>query len=340
MTRPRAVFAMNPPGLTRALFDEDALTRMRGAADIDTDLVLTELESPQSRDALAGAEILVAGWDAPVVRAAHLPYVSRLRAVVYAGGVAATCLEEPEFFAVRGVVAANARVANSGPVAEYTLAVILLAGKRVLPAAREFRRARNLPDHFAAPPTGGNYRQTVGIVGASTVGRAVLALLRPFDLDVLLYDPTLTTEEAISLDARPVTLDELMRSSQVISLHQPLTPETRGQIDARRLALMRDGATLVNTARGAVVDQDALTAELRTGRIDAVLDVTDPEPPTADSELWTLDNVVLTPHMAGSMGGELHRIGDSVADEVARFAAGLPFAHPEDLAASGRARVR
>ncbi|WP_405667761.1 hydroxyacid dehydrogenase [Streptomyces sp. NBC_01166] len=339
MTRPRAVLAMNPPRLARSLFDEAALARLRRVTDIDTGLVLTELESERSRDTLAGADILVAGWDAPVV-AAHLPCASRLRAVVYAGGVAATCLADPAAFAARGVVAANARVANSGPVAEYALAMILLAGKRVLSAGHAYRRDRGLPDRLAVPEGFGNYRQTVGIVGASTVGRAVLALLRAFDLDVLLYDPTLTKEEAVRLGARPVELDELMRSSQVISLHQPLTPGTRGQIDAGRLALMRDGATLVNTARGAVVDHEALVAEVRTGRIDAVLDVTDPEPPAADSELWTLGNVVLTPHMAGSMGGELHRIGDAVAGEVERFAAGLPFAHPEDLASSGLTGVR
>ncbi|MFI6693998.1 hydroxyacid dehydrogenase [Streptomyces sp. NPDC050433] len=340
MTRPRAVLSMNPPRLARSLFDEDALARLHRAADIDTDLVLTELDSARSRDALAGVDILVAGWNAPVVRVAHLPYTARLRAVIYAGGVAATCLEDPAAFAARGVVAANARVANSRPVAEYALAMILLAGKRVLPAGRAYRRTRTPPDNFAVPEGFGNYRQTVGIVGASAVGRTVLDLLRPYDLDVLLYDPTLAPEEAAGLGARPVELDELMRSSQVISLHQPLTPTTRGQIDAGRLALMRDGATLVNTARGAVVDQEALTAELRTGRIDAVLDVTDPEPPAADSELWTLDNVLLTPHTAGSMGGELHRIGDAVAGEVERFAAGLPFAHPEDLAFSARTRVR
>ncbi|MEV6310622.1 hydroxyacid dehydrogenase [Streptomyces sp. NPDC051840] len=339
MTRPRAVLAMNPPGLARSLFDEDALARLRRAADIDTDLVLTEIDSARSRAVLDGADVLVAGWNAPVVPAS-LPCASRLRAVVYAGGVAATCLDDPGTFAARGVVAANARAANSGPVAEYALAMILLAGKRVLPAAQEYRRTRALPDNLAVPAGTGNYRQTVGIVGASTVGRAVLRLLRPFDLDVLLYDPTLTAEETAGLGARWVELDDLMRSSQVVSLHQPLTSLTRGQIDAGRLALMRDGATLVNTARGAVVDQDALTAELRTGRIDAVLDVTDPEPPAPDSDLWTLGNVVLTPHMAGSMGGELHRIGDAVTSEVERFAAGLPFAHPEDLAFSAHARVR
>lgn len=340
MTRPRAVFAMDPPRLTRALFDEAALVRLRRAVDIDTGLVIGELESDRSRDALAGAEILIAGWGAPVVQASHLPYTSRLRAVVYAGGVAATCLEDPAAFAARGVVAANARAANSGPVAEYALAMILLAGKRVLVGARKFRASRTLPDRITTHSGLGNYRQTVGIVGASTVGRAVLALLRPFDLDVLLYDPTLTPEQAVGLGARLVPLDELMANSQVVSLHQPLTPGTRGQIDAGRLALMPDGATLINTARGAVVDQDALIAHLRTGRIDAVLDVTDPEPPAADSELWTLENAVLTPHLAGSLGGELHRIGDAVTDEVERFAAGRPFAHPEDLAASAPKRVR
>ncbi|MBK1783833.1 hydroxyacid dehydrogenase [Prauserella cavernicola] len=336
MTRPRALLAMDPR-LPGALFDAGALARLRAATDLDTGLVVTEADSARSRIALAETEILVAGWDAPVVGSALLP---RLRAVIYAGGVAATCLADPESFAARGVVAANARAANSAPVAEYTLAMILLANKNVLGAEREYRRSRTVPGPLAADPRNGNYRQTVGIVGASTVGRAVLALLRSFDLDVLLHDPTLTPEQAHELGARLVPLDELMAASGVVSLHQPLTPDTRGQIDGAALALLRDGATLINTARGAVVDQNALVAELRSGRITAVLDVTDPEPPATDSELWTLDNVVLTPHLAGSLGGELRRIGDAVTDEVERFTSDRPFAHPEDLVASAHARVR
>ncbi|GAB3960257.1 hypothetical protein GCM10027614_81660 [Micromonospora vulcania] len=122
-----------------------------------------------------------------------------------------------------------------------------------------------------------------------------------------------------------------MATSDVVSLHQAVTPETVGQIDAHLLGLMRDGATLLNTARGAVVDQQALVAELRTGRIHAVLDVTEPEPLPADSELWQVPNLVLTPHIAGSMGNELHRIGASVVAEVRRFVAGEPFEHPEKL---------
>lgn len=239
------------PRLVRAVFDEDALARLRRATDIDTELVPGELDSARSRDALAGAEILVAGWDAPVVRAEHLPRTERLRAVVHAGGVAAACLEDPAAFAARGVVAANASAANAGPVAEYTLAMILPANKRVLAEERRYRASRTRPDHFGAYAGRGNYRQTVGVVGASTVGRAVLGMLRPFDLDVLLYDPTLTAEQAQALGARLFPLDELMAGSRVVSLYQPLTPATRGRIDAGLLALMPETAPRSSTPCGA-----------------------------------------------------------------------------------------
>jgi phosphoglycerate dehydrogenase-like enzyme len=160
----------------------------------------------------------------------------------------------------------------------------------------------------------------------------VIELLQPFDLDVVVYAPELTGAAAIP-GARSATLEEVAATCDVLSLHQPLNPDTIRQIDARILGMLPDGATVINTARGGVVDEEALVAELRTGRIHAVLDVTDPEPPHRASELWTLPNVVLTPHIAGSMGTELHRIGDSVASEVERFSHGTAFAHPEDLAA-------
>jgi phosphoglycerate dehydrogenase-like enzyme len=99
-------------------------------------------------------------------------------------------------------------------------------------------------------------------------------------------------------------------------------------LDARRLALLADGATLINTARGSLVDMEALTKELTSGRIDAVLDVTEPEILPADSPLYDLPNVLLTPHIAGSMGGELRRLAHSALDELDRYSRGLPFTHP------------
>ena len=331
LTRPRAVLAFDPPELVGRILGPDGLARLADVVDLDPEVVV-DPASEASRRRLADAEVLVAGWGAPPLPVELLP---RLRAVAYAGGVARTCLADPAALAARGVTASNARAANAVPVAEYTLAMILLANKKAHAAERAYRERRAAPDADRLLTGTGNYRRTVGIVGASQVGRRVVELLAPFDLDVLLYSPELPPGPVPGLPgARAAGLDEVAARSDVLSLHQPLIPETAGQVDARVLALLPDGATLVNTARGGVVDGDALLAELRTGRIDAVLDVTDPEPPPPDSELWNLPNVVLTPHLAGSTGAELRRIGDSVVAEVERFARGLPFAHPEELVAS------
>jgi phosphoglycerate dehydrogenase-like enzyme len=326
LRRPRAILSFQPTGLVEQIFTPEALHRITACVDLDPAQVLTETESDRARSMLADTEILLAGWGAPPIPAALVP---RLRAVVYGGGVAATCFADPAQYAARGVVASNARTVNAVPVAEYTLAMILLANKRARASEHEYRELRRAP--APGPGSIGNYRRTVGIVGASQVGRRVIELLRPFELDVVVYSPELTPAEAAALGVRAASLEAVAAQSHVLSLHQPLIPETVGQIDARILGLMPDGATLINTARGAVVDEAALIAELRTGRLEAVLDVTDPEPPPPDSELWRLPNVVLTPHIAGSMGNELHRIGDSVAAEVERFTSGLPFSHPEHL---------
>jgi phosphoglycerate dehydrogenase-like enzyme len=118
-----------------------------------------------------------------------------------------------------------------------------------------------------------------------------------------------------------------------VSLHVPVLPSTTKMIGRRELSLIRAGATLINTARGAIVDHDALVEQLRTGRFRAYLDTTDPELLPAGHELYVLPNVLLTPHIAGSAGTELHRLGANVVAETKRFVAGEPFAYPEHLGA-------
>ena len=171
----------------------------------------------------------------------------------------------------------------------------------------------------------GNYRRTVGIVGASRIGRRVIELLRHFDYRILLYDPLVGPEGAAALGAEKADLDPLMARSDIVSLHAPSLPETRHMIDARRLSLMKEGATLINTARGALVDEAALIDRLKTGAIHAVIDVTDPEVPEASSPLYDLPNVFLTPHIAGAIGLERTRLGEMAVDEIARFVAGRPL---------------
>jgi phosphoglycerate dehydrogenase-like enzyme len=223
---------------------------------------------------------------------------------------------------------ASAASANALPVAEYTVAMILLSGKRVLERAGDLRATRRRDAWLSTPREVGNFGRTVGILSASLIGRRVIELLRPYDLHVLLHDPYVTDEEAAALGVAAVGIGELFAHSDVVSVHTPLLPATRGLVSGELIAAMRPGAVLINTARGAVVDQDALVEAAADGRIRAVLDVTDPEILPPEHPLWDTDNVLITPHLAGSQGNEWERLAELAVSEVARWTSGLGFAHP------------
>jgi len=314
------VLTMRPATLADHLLDDALRRRLDAVADVHPE-VLTDLDTPDARAALSTADVLLTGWGAPPLPDETFIAAPRLRAVLHAGGDAWHLLG-PRARAA-DLIVTNSRAANSIPVAEYAQAMIVLAGKQVLPAARRYAALRGHLDREEHFPDAGNYRRRVGIVGASTTGRLTIELLRPFDLDVVVHDPYLSPDEAAALGVSLAELDDLVSSCDVVSIHAPDLPETRHLFDARRLALLPDGSTLINTARGALVDTDALVAELRTGRLDAILDVTDPEPLPPEHPLWALENALLTPHVAGSMGNELLRLGDAVVSEVERLAVRL-----------------
>lgn len=325
--RPRALLAMGP-GIAGRLLAERHHTRLAALTRTDTRLVAHDLADPTPKvaAALAEAEVLFTCWGATPLTGPVLAAAPRLRAVVHAAGsvkhhITDACWE-------RGIAVTSAAGANALPVAEFTVAAILFAGKQVLRSARRYGELRTGHDWLAELHGTGNYLRTVGIVGASRIGRRVIELLRPFDLEVLLYDPYVGAEEAARLGVRLTTLDDLCASSAVVSVHAPQLPETHHLIGAAQLATMPAGATLINTARGSLVDEEALLPEVTSGRLHAVLDVTDPDLPPASSPLYDLPNVLLTPHIAGSLGNELHRMADQALDELERFASGRPFADP------------
>ncbi|AVV47748.1 hydroxyacid dehydrogenase [Streptomyces sp. ID05-04B] len=321
---PRALFAMNPVHLPE-LFPPRLMTRVQQLAQVDPTLVVEDFSDPAVAEALGGAEVLVTGWGCPHIGAETLAAAPRLRAVLHAGGSVRHLVGES--FWERGLALSSAVHANALPVAEYTLAMILLAGKDAFGLRERFRAERvyPAPTEYAGV---GNLGRRVGLIGASRVGRRVVELLRPLDLSVALYDPYVEAAEVAELGAVPLELDELLRTSDIVSVHAPDIPQTRRMLSRERLALIPDGGVLINTSRGALVDHTALTGELVSGRLSAVLDVTDPEPLPADSPLYGLPNVFLTPHIAGSLGNELARLGGTVISELERLTAGLPPAHP------------
>ncbi|MFI6865028.1 hydroxyacid dehydrogenase [Streptomyces sp. NPDC050421] len=323
--RPRAAVAMQQ-ATAAALLNTGSLAELSRACDLAPLPVLDDFTTDRARAVLADTELLVTGWGCPPLDAAALAAAPRLRAVVHAAGsvrghITDACWE-------RGIEVSSAAAANALPVAEYTVAMILLSGKQVLERARDYRSERHRDDWLTTSPVVGNYGRTVGILSASLIGRRVIELLRPYDLRVLLHDPYVSEAQAAELGVRAVGLGELFARSDLVSVHTPLLPATRGLVSRELLMSMRPDAVLLNTSRGAVVDQDALVDILRLDRIRAVLDVTDPDTLPAGHPLWECENALITPHLAGSQGNEWQRLVDLAVGEAERWAAGDGFAHP------------
>lgn len=280
---------------------------------------------PQTKSTIATAthllkdvDVIFSGWGMPTVDRAFLDAAPNLRAIFYAGGGAAH-VATPEAVA-RGVMVTTAIYANSIPVAEYTLATILFSLKRGWSLSRQTRERHHFPDRNDAP---GCYGSTVGLISLGNCGRILVELLRMFDLRVLAHDPHVPASTTKRMGVEPVSLEEVFRRADVVSVHAPHTAETTGLITGLHLASMPRGATFINTARGGIVrEQEMIDVLTRRPDLQAVLDVTCPEPPTATSPLYTLPNVVLTPHLAGSVGRECRRMGRYMVEELEQYVNG------------------
>jgi phosphoglycerate dehydrogenase-like enzyme len=217
-----------------------------------------------------------------------------------------------------GVTLCDARGVHDAPTSEWAMTAILSSLRRFDHFARAQGESRWSYDDYA--PTDELAGKRVLIVGAGSIGAALAARLTPFEVEIT--HVARTARDGV----HPVSeLPELLGEADVVVLLVPLTGRTRGMVDRRFLAAMRDGALLVNAARGPVVDTAALIEELATGRISAAADVTDPEPLPADSPLWSMPNLLLTPHVAGSVLGTRRRCYALVGSQLRRYVAGEPL---------------
>jgi phosphoglycerate dehydrogenase-like enzyme len=275
----------------------------------------------KNKDLLSRVQVLISGWGGPRLDEAFLEAAPELKAVFYGAGSLAEVMTPAAWN--RGIVVSSASAANAVPVAEYTLATILFSLKHGWHLARQTRTQRTFPPRDGAP---GCWRTTVGLVSLGVIARKLLELLKPFDLQVIAYDPYVTADEARKFGVNLVSLPELFAVSDVVSIHTPLLPETTGLITGELIGSMKHGASLINTARGPIVCEEEMI-EVAKAREDLqfVLDVAEEEPPTADSALYTLPNVVLTPHIAGSVGEECKRMGRCMLEEMERYVKGQPL---------------
>lgn len=309
-----------------------------------TELLCEPLKAEQARkrqDLLSRVELIFSGWGGPTLDEPFLAAAPDLKALFYGAGALSGVMTWAAY--ERGIIATSAWVANAVPVAEYTLGAILLSLKQ---APQLMRRMHDLHGWAGRDPDAiaGAYHSRVALVSLGVIGRKVAQLLKPFDLDVVAHDPMVSQQDADALNVRLVSLAEAFATGDVVSLHTPWLPETEGMVTGELVASMRPHATLINTSRGAVVREDELTRVLEKERKDltAILDVTHPEPPAKDSPLFMLPNVFLTPHVAGSMGKECHRMGQYMVDELERYLAGEPlqWAVPVEMARNSTHRPK
>ena len=274
---------------------------------------------------LVDLDVIFSTWGMPTLTPAQLDRLPNLKAVFYAAGsvqgFARPLLE-------RGIAVFSSWGANAVPVAEFTMAQILLSNKGYFRNTRGFRSPEKVRG-FSAP---GNFGETVALLGCGQVGRKVTDLLRPFSLRVVVYDPFLSEAEAGHLGVKSVSLEDAFAHSSVISNHLPNLPTTHRMLTGSLFSSMRENATFINTGRGATVAEDEMIhVLLQRPDLTALLDVTDPEPPDADSPLYTMPNVCLSTHIAGSLGDEVVRLADYMIEEFQAWERGQPLKYAVTL---------
>jgi len=319
---------------TEGVFTKEDFEMFLRLFDVTVNVKDRDLSSSEVAELITGMDGLVTGWGSPELTDEIFEKADRLKIIVHSAGSVRPILAKSvveKYVIPRGICVVSCRRAIAYNVAESAVGMMIVALRRWFDHIQAYRekgvwRSREIPEN-------GQFLMgaTVGIVGVGVVGREVIRLLKPFDVKILVYDPYLSEWEAGRLGVRRVGLNELFEKSDVVSIHAPLTSETYHMIGRDQLRRMKDGAVLINTARGGIIDHDALIEECKKGRIIAFLDVTEPEPPPPNSPLRDLKNVYITPHVAGAGYYGYHMIGKTVVKSLEDFFTGRPVEDALDM---------
>lgn len=324
----KKVLSLPPSSHIELMFAPDVWAALTSEFEVAINTEPRQKTSDELREVIGEFDAVLTGWGSPRFTQDVLQAATNLKIVAHTAGSPRAIFDDDvvnENLIPRGITVYTGASSMARNVAEFTIGLMIQCARHVSQHEAAFREKKrgggNLPR--AAQ---GLLGATVGLVSASMVGRQVMRVLQPFDCEILLYDPLISPVAARQLGAQKVELDELFERSDIVSLHAPNLPATQKMVGAAQLAKLRDGASFINTSRGAVVDHDALLAECKSGRIIAALDVTDPEPLPQGSEFWNLPNVILTPHIAGRGKAGYYGIGQGALNALRDCFAGHPVA--------------
>jgi phosphoglycerate dehydrogenase-like enzyme len=313
----RKIVLLHGNEITEEMYRKDQLDKIREMGEVSVNTQVGPPSQAQVAEMIEGAEVAFTSWGCPPLDKSVLDRAPGLKVILHAAGTVKGIVT-PEVIA-RGIRVSSANDAIGQGVAETTLGLTIVSLKNIWQLANftkdgEWAKGKAFVKDF--------YGVTIGIIGAGKAGRHYIRLLQSFNVQILVYDPLLTDEQAAEMGVVRVDLHKLMSESDVVSIHAPSLPETYKMINTNSLRWMKDNAVLINTARGDIIDEEALVAELRSGRIWACLDVTDPEPPCDDHPFRTLPNVILTPHIAGVVTNGLNRVTDYAIRDLELFLEG------------------
>ena len=312
----RKILYLPPADLSREILSPEAISIMEKLGAVVWNELDRNYTSDELLELIPGAAVVITSWGSPIITEEHVAAADELLIVGHAAGSVKTRLAPAGH--ERGITLLSAADVIAESVAEYTLWAMLsgqrdlLRYERIMKTERGWKPTRPWFGHCL-------YAKKVGIVSAGMVGRRVIGLLAPFGCEVMVYDPYLGEEDARLLNVRSVSLAELFANSDIISVHAPITPETKGMITRAHFRSIRDGVLFINTARAWTLDQDALLAELQKKRFNAYIDVFEPEPLPADHPLRELDNVFLSPHISGHTVESRLRLVEEIARDIERF---------------------
>ena len=254
-------------------------------------------------------------WGMPLIDKALLDKMPNLKAIFYAAGTVKGFVSDDMWN--RNIIVTSAYAANAVPVAEYTFAQIILRLKSMWFNQKWYKKEKSLINR---EPVAGSYKSKVGIISLGMIGKNVVERLKSLDVDIYTYDPYIENDYIENMNLNQTSLEEIFKICDVISLHTPWLKETENLVSGKLISSMKRNATLINTSRGAIINQDEMIKVLEKRKdIYALLDVTYPEPPDENSKLYNMENVVLTPHIAGSSDRECERMADYMVEEFKRY---------------------
>jgi len=309
---------LQPQSRRYHLFTDETLKRLASLGELTVNT--GEADEEDVKKAIRGADIAVTAWGNTMLTKAILDEAPDLKFIVHAGGSVKVII--PEEVWERDIKVASSNSALAIGVAESALGMTISASKNFYNLNRDMHsgvtRWNEGKDDIVEL-----YEITVGVISAGCVGRHYIKLLNNFDVDILLYDPFVTAQQAEAMGCRKAELDELLSLSDIVSVHAPSLPETYHMFNSETLKLMKKDAVLINTSRGAVIDEEALVRHMQSGNLKyACLDVFEKEPLPIDSPLRSVPNIILTPHLAGLARNGRKRIGVHAIEEVERFIRG------------------